>query len=154
MPCERRPELQKRVQTIGAGTFGSMSDVLSRFVLSPTGQKLSYRCSIAFYLVMVIAGSLPGARVDIGQYASGVVLHSLAYAILTLLLFVGSSGDRAERAVKSVLTVMAMGAGDEYVQSFFPYRTASVTDWAVDAIAGTITSVTLWRLWPRLFKLG
>lgn len=131
-----------------------MNDVLSRVVLSPAGQKLSYRCAIVFYLVMVIAGSLPGAREDIGQFASGVVLHSLAYAILTMLLFVGIGGNRTERAVKSVLTILVMGAGDEFVQSFFPYRTASVTDWMVDAIAGSITSSMLWRLWLGLSKPG
>jgi VanZ family protein len=39
-----------------------------------------------------------------------------------------------------VLAIAAMGAGDEYVQSFFPYRGASVHDWAVDVSAAIVAS--------------
>lgn len=127
---------------------------LSGILLAPAVQTLSYRCAIVFFLSIVIIGSLPGAREDIGKYASGLVLHSIAYAVLGALLFVGSSGDRTERAVKAVLTIVVMGAGDEYVQSFVPYRMASVADWMIDVIAGFITSVTSWYFWPRLAEAG
>ncbi len=126
-----------------------MRDIPSRILLAPGFQKLSYRSAIAFYVLIVVIGSLPGAREDIAQYASGVVLHSLAYAILAFLLFAGSNGNRVERAVKSALAVMAMGAFDEYVQSFFPYRTAAVTDWMLDAVAAIVTSAMLLKCWPR-----
>jgi VanZ family protein len=39
-----------------------------------------------------------------------------------------------------------MGALDECVQSFFPYRTAAVTDWMVDFAAGGLVSILLWKL--------
>jgi VanZ family protein len=42
-----------------------------------------------------------------------------------------------------------MGAIDEFVQSFFPYRTASVTDWLVDVGAGTLAAAALRASWPR-----
>ena len=45
-----------------------------------------------FALILVL-GSLPGAREDLGQYASGLVLHSVAYAVLGVLVFLGSSGS-------------------------------------------------------------
>jgi VanZ family protein len=124
-----------------------MDSFLSRIRQAPRLQRLSYRCAIVLYLLILLLGSTPGAREDIGEYASGVVLHLAAYTALTVLLFVGSSGMRTGRAVKSMLTIAAMGALDEYVQSFFPYRTASVTDWMVDLAAGAFASTLLWKLW-------
>ncbi|HBI70276.1 MAG TPA: hypothetical protein DDZ22_15095, partial [Massilia sp.] len=51
--------------------------------------------AIALFLAIVIAGSIPGARADIGHYASGVILHSLAYVTLALLWYTGSRGSAA-----------------------------------------------------------
>lgn len=118
--------------------------------LVPRFQLLAYRCAIALYLTILIFGSIPGARAGIGQYAPGGVLHAVAYSILTLLLFSGSTGNRSVRAIKSVLTILAMGAFDEYVQSFFSYRGADVMDWMLDVIAGIVCASMLWILWPRL----
>ena len=123
---------------------------LVRLALSPAHQSLRYRTALFLYALIIVLGSLPGARADIGNYASGLLLHSCAYAILGALLFSGSPGSAAMRAVKSWLTVAAMGAGDEFVQSFFPYRHASVGDWAVDCSAAALVSLLLWQLWPRL----
>ena len=106
-------------------------------------------CAIVMYLAIVIAGNLPGARADIGHYASGVVLHSTAYAVLTALCFLGSTGSLATRALKAVLAVAAMGAGDEFIQSFFPYRGADVRDWAVDCSSAIVTSGLLCLLFSR-----
>ncbi|MBL0167978.1 MAG: VanZ family protein [Propionivibrio sp.] len=127
-----------------------MRAFIANIFLVPKFQRLSYRCAIALYLLIIILGSIPGARQDIGQYAGGVLLHFVTYSILALLLFSGFNGSRSERALKSVLTIMAMGALDEYVQSFFPYRSADVMDWAVDVISGIVTATVLWTLWPRI----
>ena len=121
-----------------------MSTLFPKHLLNPKYQRLSYRCAFVLYSLILIMGSIPGARDDLGQYASGVVLHSLAYAALAFLLFVGNRGDKHDRAIKSVLTVMAMGAFDEFVQGFSPFRTASISDWIVDAVAGTLTAGMLW----------
>jgi VanZ family protein len=50
--------------------------------------------------------------------------------------------------VKAVLTIAAMGALDEYIQSFFPYRHGSVGDW-VDVSAAMVTACSLYWLWQR-----
>jgi VanZ family protein len=71
------------------------------------------------------------------------VLHSIAYAVLAFLWFTGSAGSAAARAAKAVLAVAVMGAGDEFVQSFFPYRGAAVGDWMVDCAAALVTSTVL-----------
>jgi len=127
-----------------------MHDRLSRILLGDAFRALSLRAAIVLYALILIGGSLPGAREDIGQFASGLILHSLAYATLTFLLFAGLRGGETTRAVRSILIIAAMGAFDEFVQSFFPYRTASVTDWLVDIGAGTLAAAGLRTFWPRV----
>lgn len=77
-------------------------------------------------------------------------MHFAAYAALTMLLFSGSHGTRNQRSIKSVTTIMAMGAIDEAIQSLLPYRHGAVSDWLVDCSAALITALLLWALWPKL----
>jgi VanZ family protein len=111
--------------------------------------KLRYCIALLIYVLILVLGSIPGARAEIGQYATGVVLHSLAYAVLTFLVYSGSSGSAAVRAMKSMLTVALMGAGDELLQTFFSYRGAAVSDWLVDIGASLVMSAVLWAAWPK-----
>jgi VanZ family protein len=126
-----------------------MSALLSTLVLGPKLRHLRLACAILMYLTILVAGSVPGARAEIGNYASGLVLHSTAYAVLTFLWFTGSTGSAMTRAVKAVLAVAVMGAGDEFVQSFFPYRGAAVSDWMVDCASAILTSALLCAVLPR-----
>jgi len=118
-------------------------------LLDPRLRRLRYGSAIALFLAIVIAGSIPGARADIGHYASGVVLHSLAYASLALLWFTASRGSGAARSLAAVGAIAVMGAIDECVQSFFPYRGADVHDWLVDCCAAIVTCAILWLLLPK-----
>jgi VanZ family protein len=120
-----------------------MPALLSTLVLDPKLRTLRRACAILMYLTIVVWGSIPGARAQIGHYAPGPVLHSIAYAVLAFLWFTGSAGNVAARAAKAVLAVAVMGAGDEFVQSFFPYRGAAVGDWMVDCAAALVTSTVL-----------
>jgi VanZ family protein len=126
-----------------------MPALLSTLVLDPKLRTLRRACAILMYLTIVVWGSIPGARAQIGQYAPGLVLHSVAYAVLAFLWFTGSAGSAPARAAKAVLAVAVMGAGDEFVQSFFPYRGAAVGDWMVDCTAALVMSVLLWIVWPK-----
>jgi hypothetical protein len=117
-----------------------------------TNPRLRFAClgsAALIYLGIIVAGNIPGARADIGQYAPGVVLHSCAYAGLTVLCFLGSTGSPAARAVKAVLAIALMGAGDEFIQSFFPYRGADVRDWAVDCGSAILVSLLLCIFLPK-----
>jgi VanZ family protein len=127
-----------------------MPALLSLLLLDSRLRTARRALAIVLYLAIVIIGSVPGARADIGQYAPGVVLHSLAYAGLALLWFTGSAGSTAARAAKAVLAVAVMGALDETVQSFFPYRGADVHDWMVDCAAALVTSALLAAVLPKL----
>lgn len=126
-----------------------MPAFLYLLVLDPKLRALRCAAAVALYLTIVVAGSIPGARAEIGHYASGLVLHSLAYAVLAFLWFTGSAGNAPARAAKAVLAVAAMGAGDEFVQSFFPYRGADVHDWLVDCASAIVISALLWALLPK-----
>ncbi len=126
-----------------------MRSLLQQVVLTSAHANLRYRAALVLYLMILVLGSIPGARSDIGAVASGLVLHSCAYAGLTFLLFTGSTGSAAVRATKAVLTIMAMGALDELVQSFLPYRHGAVSDWAVDTSAAVVTASIMWLLWSR-----
>ncbi|NYE62414.1 hypothetical protein FHW58_003629 [Duganella sp. 1224] len=128
--------------------------MLKQIFLTPSYARLRYWTAIALYLLILIIGSIPGARQDIGEVASGVILHSLAYAGLTFLIFTGGSGTPSQRAGKAVLTIAAMGALDEFVQSFFPYRHGAVSDWMVDCTAAMVTAGFMWALWNRYRSLA
>jgi VanZ family protein len=112
-------------------------------------RKQRFGAALLIYAAILIVGSIPGARAEIGHFATGPVLHSLAYAFLTFLVFTGSSGSPWTRALKAVAIVALMGAGDEFVQSFVPYRGAAVSDWLVDCAASLITSALLWAVLPK-----
>lgn len=118
-------------------------------VLDPKLRKLRLGIAIVLYLAILVIGSIPGERHAIGEYASGLVLHAIAYGGLAALWFSGSIGDGARRALKAVCAVAVMGAGDEIVQSFFPYRGAAVSDWLVDCVAAVVAATLLWAVLPR-----
>ena len=122
---------------------------LSTLLLNPTLRRLARVAAILMYLSIITTGNVPGARADIGQYAPGPVLHSIAYAGLACLWFIGSAGTPFARACKAVLAVALMGAMDEYIQSYFPYRGADVHDWMVDCAAAIIASSLLCVLLPK-----
>lgn len=126
-----------------------MPALLHLLVLDPKLRKLRYRCAWLIYGAILVMGSIPGARAEIGVYATGLVLHSLAYAALTFLVFTGSAGSARQCALKSVLTVALMGAGDELLQSLIPFRGAALSDWLVDCNAALLTSALLWAWLPK-----
>jgi VanZ family protein len=92
----------------------------------PRHRRAMHAAALLIFTCIVIAGSVPGARAEVGEYASGIVLHSLAYAGLATLWFLGSTGSTLQRALKAVLAIALMGAFDEGVQHFLPYRSGTV----------------------------
>jgi VanZ family protein len=112
-------------------------------------------CSALLMFAAILAmGSIPGARAQIGHVGPGIILHSIAYASLTFLLYTGTEGGRGRRALQAFLIVAVMGALDELVQSFLPYRNGTVADWLIDCNAAMITAVLLWRFMPQARAAG
>ena len=122
----------------------------ARILLDSRFQKSCYASAVTLFLAIVVIGSIPGARHDMGRYASGLVLHAGAYAVLGALVFLGTGGGASRRALSAMITIAAMGALDEYVQSFWSYRTAALTDWLVDVASGAAISTVLWNFWHRM----
>ncbi len=118
--------------------------------ISDQYKKLRYRSALLLYAAIVVLGSVPGARADVGQYASGILLHSCAYSVLTFLVFSGSAGTPGQRALKAIATIALMGAGDEINQSFLTYRHGSIMDWLIDMNAAVLTALLCRALWPTL----
>ncbi|MGO4379818.1 VanZ family protein [Pseudoduganella sp. RAF53_2] len=124
-----------------------MLNFLYQLLLTPSHARLRYWSAIVLFLLIVIIGSIPGARAEVGVWATGLVLHGCAYAGLAFLIFTGCSGTPAQRAVKAVLHIAVMGALDEFVQSFWTYRHADIHDWMIDCTAALLTSGFMWLLW-------
>ena len=120
-----------------------MPAFLSRLLFEPRLRSARIKTALLLYAGVIAAGSVPGARAEVGELASGVVLHGLTYGFLSLLCFFGSTGSAPVRAAKAVLAVALMGAGDELVQSFLPYRSGDVRDWMIDVSAALLTSTLL-----------
>ena len=126
-----------------------MSSFLSTLVLDERLRRRRFYCAFLMFAAILVMGSIPGARAEIGQFGSGVVLHSIAYGSLTFLLYTGTTGTRGQRAIRAVLTVAVMGALDEMVQSFLPYRRGSPADWLIDCGASLVAAALLWRFMPE-----
>jgi len=122
-----------------AAWFSAMDRFYSFFdflVFDSRYRKVRLALALVIYSLVLILGSVPGARQEMGKLASGVVLHSLTYGFITVMLFGGLGKMTLRPALLSLAIVAALGALDEYVQSFFPYRTANVADWGIDVLSG------------------
>ncbi|MGI4845880.1 MAG: VanZ family protein [Janthinobacterium lividum] len=126
-----------------------MPAFLSFLLLDPRLRAARIKTALVLFAGIIIAGSIPGARAEVGEFAPGVVLHGLSYAFLTLLWFLGSTGSAPVRAGKAVLAIALMGAADELVQSFLPYRSGDVRDWMIDVSAAVLTSTLLAVIVPQ-----
>lgn len=124
-----------------------MLNFLHQLLLTPSRARLRYWSAIVLFVLIVIIGSIPGARAEAAVWATGLVLHGMAYAGLAFLIFTGCSGNNAQRALKAVLHIAAMGAIDELVQSFLPYRHGSIDDWMIDCTAALLSASLMWLLW-------
>lgn len=127
---------------------------LAAIIIEPRFQALCFRSAILIYVLILVIGSIPGARHEIGAFAPGELLHSLAYSGLTILLFLGKGIGLAGRTINAVLIATAMGAGDEFVQSFLPYRGASMLDWLVDVTASLTTAAAMCLVYPRFTRVA
>lgn len=113
--------------------------------------QMSLRRRIAYlgYALIIILGTIPGARAEVGEVASGFFLHFVSYACMAALLFTGYRGTAGSRALRAVAIVAVMGALDEYIQSFLPYRNGTIRDWYVDVAAAITASLILAQLFVR-----
>jgi len=118
-----------------------MRALLTRFISDKQYETLMFRSGLALYLAVIILGAIPGARDEVGQFASGLVLHFTTYASIALLLACGAAGNVTTKAIKAFYIVAAMGALDEIIQSLLPYRDGAITDWMIDITAALFATM-------------
>lgn len=106
-----------------------------------------FRCGILVYLAVLLFGSIPGARAELGEVATGLFLHTAAYGLITFLLFTGAVSRASPAPTKTFLIVALMGALDEMIQALLPYRTGSINDWLVDVNAAFIGLLVMQSNW-------
>ncbi len=97
------------------------------------------------FVAMLILGNIPGWRQALHDWVSGLVLHVVAYGVLSVFFWGILSGSPSVKALRVIASVMVLGALDEYVQSFFPYRCASWNDWAVDVLTAIVVAGLMTR---------
>lgn len=74
-------------------------------------------------------------------------IHVGEYAVLGICMYraLGFGGPfRLRRALLAVGLVVAIGALDEWHQTFLPYRAGRVTDVGIDLVGGTIGQIATW----------
>ncbi|RJG05776.1 hypothetical protein D3870_06875 [Noviherbaspirillum cavernae] len=91
--------------------------------------------AFAFFALMVGIGTVPGKATALSSAIYDKLLHFLAYAFITALIYAGLSGTRILRGLGTILVVGVLGAIDELSQGLMPYRHANFSDWSVDMIA-------------------
>lgn len=123
-----------------------MVTLVAELLVDAKYQRPRFHAAFILYFLIIVLGSIPHARAEIGNIASGFILHSVAYSVITYLLFTGSNGSRMLKSIRAFFIVVLMGAFDEYVQTFFPYRNAAISDLLVDSGASFITAVLLLKM--------
>ncbi|HEY0846406.1 MAG TPA: VanZ family protein [Noviherbaspirillum sp.] len=121
-----------------------MRSLVTRFIPDEHYERSMFSFGLLLYLAVIVFGSIPGARAEFNDVASGVVLHLTAYSCIAFFLAAGTNGSTPRKAVVSFLLVAAMGAVDEGIQSLLPYRHGAVADWGIDLVAGLLTATLFW----------
>jgi len=95
-----------------------------------------------FFVFLIALGSLPGTADALSLRFGDKLLHTLAYSVMAALYFYAYAGSKLARSIATITTIALLGALDETVQSFLPYRNSSLSDWCFD-IAAAFIVVTL-----------
>ena len=93
-----------------------------------------------FFAVLVTVGNLPGLAAEMSDAFGDKRLHLAAYAFLTTLIYFSVN---RRPGLTALLTVAALGALDEAIQSLFPYRQADLLDLLADISAAGATVISL-----------
>ncbi|CAB5511776.1 hypothetical protein LMG26857_01064 [Achromobacter anxifer] len=93
-----------------------------------------------FFAVLITVGNLPGLAAEMSDAFGDKRLHLAAYAFLTSLIYFSVN---RRPALVALLGATALGALDEAIQSFFPYRQADLLDLLADISAAGATVISL-----------
>ncbi|KWR90407.1 VanZ family protein [Cupriavidus sp. IDO] len=100
-------------------------------LVTPRG-RLYLAAAIAFFLTMLVVGSIPGKAQALNREYGDKLMHLCAYACLAGAIFLAFS---RHRAVITLASVAMLGSLDEIIQGFFPYRSSNLADLLTDLAA-------------------
>ncbi len=113
---------------------------LLRNLLTP---RFSLLTGGAFFLLMVAIGAIPGEATGLAAKIPDKLLHFIAYSFLTCCIHRSLNCGLLSRAVRTVMIVGVLGALDENIQRFMPYRSCDLKDWIFDLLAAFFSVVVL-----------
>lgn len=99
--------------------------------------------ALAFFVLMLAIGAVPGNAKAASAVINDKILHFVAYASLSGLIYGGLTGRPLSRALRTLLVIGLLGGLDETIQSFMPYRSADWADWEFDTLAALSCVVVL-----------
>lgn len=120
-----------------------------QFLFHPGYRRTRLYGNFLLFCLMLILGTVPGARTLVGQFAPELVLHAGMYATLTLLLYTAGRAAPFLRSMGVLITIAIMAAIDEGLQGLLPYREASVRDWMIDVVAAFVMTSMLYLIEKR-----
>jgi len=103
-----------------------------------------YRLAAALlFALLVFFGNLPGTALILSSVLPDKLLHCLAYGLLSALLYYAMPAlGTGMRALATWFSIGMLGALDEAVQSFMPYRNADLSDWLCN-MSASLSCITL-----------
>ncbi len=107
-----------------------------------------------FFILLVALGSIPGTADALSQRFGDKLLHTLAYSVMAVLYFFSYIGSKLARSLATLTTIALLGALDETVQNFLPYRNSSLADWCFDIAAAFIVVTLLLTLTGKSAPTG
>lgn len=110
------------------------------FLLSPSACRWA---AFAFFVLLVVIGSIPGKAEAVSAAVHDKLLHFVAYSVLTALVYGATVGGPLARSLITLGVVGLLGGLDEGIQSQLSYRNASWFDWQVDLLAALATVALL-----------
>jgi VanZ family protein len=108
-------------------------------LVTPRG-RFCLAAAIVFFLAMLAVGSIPGKAQALNREFGDKLLHLIAYACLAGAIFLAFSRHRAAITLASVAL---LGGLDEFIQSFFPYRSSNLADLLTDLTAAVLAIALL-----------
>lgn len=98
--------------------------------------------AMLFFSLLLILGTVPGQAHALSARFGDKLLHMLAYGFLSAICYRAIVAKKSLRIIFTLLMIALFGLLDEALQSFLPYRNASLLDWWFDMAAALIV-VTL-----------
>ncbi|MGO4154123.1 VanZ family protein [Cupriavidus sp. YAF13] len=126
------------------------SQPLARPAASILGPRAGLLLSLAaaFYLLMLLVGNQPGNAQAMSQEYGDKNLHLVAYACIAGAIHLSFT---RYRAATTLTGIALLGGLDEFIQSFFPYRSSDLADLLTDLLAA-VAAIVLISLARRLSR--